>query len=87
MMISWRGPELRVLLPPDIMNDATPPNTTTASMMPMNIRCLFGFCAGGGKLGLGDMSVGYFPPLAGWVARPIWLMPTRPRTSRTSMIP
>ena len=41
----------------------------------------------GGVGGLGDMENGYFPPFGGWVARPIWVMPTRPNTSSTSMTP
>lgn len=48
---------LRVLFGPEMKKDTTPPNSTTASRMPMNKRCLVGLRAGGGNGGLGDIFV------------------------------
>ncbi len=74
----------RLLLPPDVKKETKPPNNTTASMIPMTRRLLFAL---GGAGGLGNILGNYLPDFAGWVARPIWLMPERPSTSNTSMTP
>lgn len=84
---------LRVLFGPEMKKETIPPNRTTASMMPMNKRCLLGLRDGGGNGGRGDIfsllgmnALDFVPHFGGCVARPICVMPVRPRTSRTSMI-